>query len=251
MEREDWETQLPQKPPRKTGRLRKFLNKNKTQVRVVAITLIVLTTIPLSLHRLTAAASEAYHSTQEECAQSTDEAFYTTAFDYAEDHYHVSQNVTINIDSVRESAKLQVYRVNDTVDVIHDKDDNGITLWLEVCGDCVFTTDLQCAEFIVDQNRHYVLVRTPRPQIDGPVNLDYEKTQVLFYNNRKFNESIETGVNLIDQHYKEGADLLETACKSNPAYVREAEKAAKRLIIQNVKKANPDIRDLTVDVEFM
>lgn len=183
--------------------------------------------------------------------QATYDSFYQTAFDFAESQNHVSNYVEISIEGAREVSRLEVLTVSGSEFVIKNPDENDKNIsWLEVQGTGIFTVDLSAGEFIVDSDRHYVLVKVPRPMLTECSILGTGKQ---FWKNGRiiFNGSVAEGVQLSLSQLSEGRLKLEDSMKQSRSFHEAAENAAIRMIDSLVKKWNPNIPDLQVKVEFI
>ena len=109
---------------------------------------------------------------------------YEKYFTQAEEKYHVSNNVSISIEDLKETAKLEILTVTDTEYVIEDSatNDDGYVSWLEVPGQGTYVIDLQSAEFVVDNERQSVLVIIPYPELTN-VSIDYTNVKKLLFEN--------------------------------------------------------------------
>ena len=169
---------------------------------------------------------------------------------------HVSNDVTIKITSVKEVTNLEVLKVSDIEYVIYN--DNTTDAWLEVPGTADFIVDLSAAEFIIDNERQYVLVRAPLPKIAN-IKITYEEVNILYINegfNYRLgflsilgNGSIKKGEELAVMQLKEAQNLLEKEFKQSQKYKEPAVKSAKELIEDLIKSFNKDV-EITVEVEF-
>ena len=192
--------------------------------------------------------NEKKDSTEEEAYQE----FYAASYDKAEQQYHVSNDVTIDISDVKEIAKLEVLEVSTVEYIIENKTDNdsNITSWLEVPGTGVFTVDLMAGEYLVDKERKTVVVRIPLPRLEN-VGIDYENTEKLLFENDFFNDSYRAGADLYAEQIEEAYTAIYNELSTNPMYYENAENSARLLISNLVKEMNRDIPELTVEVEFM
>lgn len=177
--------------------------------------------------------------------------FYQPAYDYAEEQNHVSNYVVIAIEAEQEVSRLEVLTVSGSEFVIRDADTgDSTTSWLEVQGTGVFTVDLEAAEFIADSERQYVLVRIPNPVL---TNCAISGTGKQFWHSSSFpltNGSIAEGVRLSQEQLAEGRIRLEDSMRQNRRFHEAAQDTAKLMIESIVKKWNPSIPDLQVEVEF-
>ena len=178
------------------------------------------------------------------------EKLYQAAFDRAEENYHVSNSVLISIGNLSESQKLEVLKANDVEFITEDRDSNSgkVTVWLEVEGEGTFVLDLQAAEFIIDNEHQYVLARIPNPEL---TNITIKKTTRKLFSDDYANGSFSEGVNLALKQRNEANLQIQKALLSN-AYIYSNAKDVSVSVIKNlVKQFNPNIPNLTVDVEFM
>lgn len=178
------------------------------------------------------------------------EKLYKTAFDRAERNYHVSNTVIISIGKLEESQKLEVLKANDVEFITEDRDSNSgnVTAWLEVEGEGTFVVDLQAAEFIIDNERQYVLVRIPNPEL---TNITINKTTRRLFVDEWANGSYSVGVDLALKQRNEASLQIQKALLSNQFIYSSAKDVAVSMIQNLVKQFNPDIPGLTVDVEYM
>lgn len=199
------------------------------------------------------AAHNAYIQAKEDTATKVYEQYYQTAYSYAEKANHVSNVASISIENVRKIGKLEVLSVNDRVYIISEEKDNdsGASVWISVPGQAAFTVDLEGAEYIIDNDRHYVLVRVPAPVL----NLDTIKlgeAEKLFFQEGKFSSksSIGNGEDLAQNILREARSTIQIEMESNQEYFQLAKNSATRLIISFVKAFNQDVDGLVVEVEF-
>ena len=194
------------------------------------------------------AAHDAYIAAKEH----TEKSIYQMFYDAAEARYHTSNEVTISVESIREEANLEVLRVSDVEYIVQEGDDTnkGITSWLEVPGEGVFTVDLKASEFVIDNQHHYILARIPNPVLSN-CEIIYKDAVQLEYKNNFTNDSIKDGEDLARTQYKEAYIKIWTEFTSNQQFFLAAQSAAKTMVTNLIKSFNPDIPDLVVDVEFI
>lgn len=197
-------------------------------------------------------AAAAYETAKSKKVEELGEEFYQKAFDSAEKANHTSNRVSLDIESIKEVAKLEVLKVSDVEFVTTDADENkdAITAVLEVPGSGVFTVDLQKAEFVVDKARSYVLVRLPNPEL-SECKIDYGNAKKLIFKNEGGNDSIEDGEDLARAQLKEGYLLIKKEFLINSKYFKSAKTAAERAVTSLVKEFNPTVEDLIVEIEFL
>lgn len=178
------------------------------------------------------------------------EKFYQAAYDFEEAKHHVSNDIVISIEDIREISKLEVLKVSDTEFIIKKPDkDSAIRSWLEVQGIGVFTVDLMASEFIADFERQYVWVKIPQPVLSQ---CKVEETGKQFWKNEGLaNGSIGEGVALAQEQLREGYLCIEEAMKQNRRFYDAAKKSAIQMIEALIRKWNPDLPDLQVEVNFV
>jgi len=194
----------------------------------------------------------AYDAAKEEKIQAVYQAFYDKSFEVAEAEHHVANDVAISLTSVQTVDKLEVLRVSDVEYVILDEDDNkeNVTSWLEVPGTGVFTVDLTLGEYKADSQRRWVHVRIPRPSLTE-FTVDYANISQLLWNDDFFNGSSKAGEDLVRDQIRDGSLRLKEYMTTNRMIYESAADAAKRMVANLVRQFNPDIPDLTVEVEFI
>lgn len=73
----------------------------------------------------TSALLDSYQDTYNKEKDSAYEAQYNKYYEQAEKENHVSNRVAISLDKIKETANLEVLKVNDTEYVISENEDNG------------------------------------------------------------------------------------------------------------------------------
>lgn len=195
---------------------------------------------------------ETYNSAKENNIQSVYNSVYENSFRAAEEKTHVSNSITIRIEDVREMANLEVLRAGDVEYVVTNKEDHpdNITSWIEVPGTGIFTVDLSCAEFIVDSRHQHVLIRVPQPVLTD-FKVDIENTKQLLWRDDIFNGSVKVGEDEMRNQISEGVMRLKEYLTTNRMIHENAVNSAKNMIESFLKQLNPEISDLTVEVEFI
>ena len=243
-------------PPKSKPKKPKPKKKYSLTTICFAITaiLIIISSILIiySVQNGAVTAKEAYEKAKSKATEDSYNKFYKTAYTSAERKYHVSNNVSIEVESVREKANLEVLKVCDVEYVIKSKETNNddVEAWLEFYGDGVYTVDMKTSEFIIDSVRQHVLVRVPRPEL---TNCRITQTKELLYKNNKFfgNGSISEGTSLAVDMRNAGFTKLNNYMKSNAQFYKSAKNSAKTIIANLVKGLNPDLPNLIVEVEFV
>jgi|GEM_PF-2127977 len=239
---------------------------NKENVRLFAIYAIAIAIAVGALffiqYRIADAAkkaSEKYESTKNETIQSIYNDYYDKSYEKAEKTHHVKNEVTINITSLKETSKLEVIKVNDIDYEIWDNEDESliekitpskkVQSWLEVPGKAVYTVDLQASEIIVDNERRYVLLRIPRPEITE-FTIDYENVNILELDGGDM-QNVNMGADTAREQLKSAEQTIKHNISTNQRFYKSAEASSVTILTNLVKDLNADISDLTVEVEFM
>ena len=123
--------------------------------------------------------------------------------------------------------------------------------WIRFNGIGTFTIDLQNTDFILDEQRKAVLVRVPSP-VMGQILIQQDEDDVLYTSSAGlFNNSSDTGNQLVLSLTQKAQQDMTAKARSNPEYYAQAKASAEKTIIQLIKNLNPDLPDLTVEVEFI
>lgn len=225
------------------------------------------------------AAKKKYDMALAQTRSETYDKFYNTAFKHAEERNHTKNQVTISVSNIKEIAVLEVLEVNAS-EIKEYKMDNELTkplkflvslkknipqdvenevfntpgavVWLQ--GSCtgIFTTDLNASEIIVDNDRHYVLVRVPVPSI---TRYETPSFDVKYFNNntpfpKLLNGSAKIGLDAAIEDTADLTECLHEIIYEKAEYRQMARESAELLIKNLVKGLNPEISDLQVDIEF-
>ena len=122
-------------------------------------------------------------------------------------------------------------------------------IWTSVKGHGTYTVDLSLAEFLVDQDRQYVLVRVPSPKL-STAGLDYEYENYLFEDG-VFNGSTKEGFGLAREDLRKAQNQLQIKLASTQSYYESAQNSANEIIENLVKNFNPEATELVVAVDFV
>ncbi len=203
------------------------------------------------------AAAAVFSTARDEEREQVYNDYYEKYRDEAEKKYHVSNRAVITVDGVNEIAELEVLNVNAVGYSVEDKKDNKTAVsWIKVSGTGVFTVNLKASEFLVDNERRYVLVRVPEPEL---TRFTTGQAETLLYDDRALKI---LGTTLLDGSTRQGADLAQRqaadasrdareSIRSNQRFYESAKKSAQILIENLVKELNCDVPELVVEVEFV
>ncbi|MBD5147133.1 MAG: DUF4230 domain-containing protein [Ruminococcus sp.] len=198
------------------------------------------------------AMSEQYETAFQKSHDEAYEKFYESAYNKAEEKYHVKNEVSIIVDSIKQEEKLEVLKVSDVEFVIRDanKENGNVVSWLEVTGNGVFTVNLKASEFIVDNERNYVLVRVPKPVVNCAV--DYKNIALLKFENKNWirNGNYSDGTDKAQEDIEKGFRLIKEELNSNQNFNKSAEESARTIIENLVLALNSEVVGLKVEVEF-
>ncbi len=171
-------------------------------------------------------------------------------YDNGFEDYRTVNDVTIRLEEVRKTAKLEVMKVSSVV-YIHDTGalEGKVAAWLKVSGTGVYTVDMAAGEYVVDNENRYVLVRVPEPELSQVEITDKEKK--LYRDKRWFtNGDPGQGVELAIAQLAQAQTELTEDIRNNQYANDSLENNAGIVISALVRSLNPDIPGLTVDVEF-
>ena len=197
------------------------------------------------------ALADGYNATFTSEKDAAYQAVYQHYYDQAEAANHVANRMSIYIDKIRETNNLEVLKVRDVEFIIEDKNNKSgnITSWLEVPGEGTYVVDLSAGEFIVDNERSHVSVRLPDPELTN-LSIDYDNVNKLLFKNDVFNESYKQGEELAMKQLNEASILIKKEFASNERFYQNAKKAAISTIQCMIKELNPNVKDLTIDIDF-
>lgn len=207
-----------------------------------------------SVLKMASATQQAYQKTKAEESGKVYDDFFDAGKNFAEEQLHSSNRVYIQIGKIQEEEKLEVLRVSDVDYIIWDKEDKDnkydITSWRKVPAMGVFTVNLKASEIIKDDERKYVLVRIPSPQLTD-FTLDDENKETLFFHTGLFDNTPGDGADITAEQDKEAYRNLKKSMSTNSDYYQQSKDSAKTTIKNLVAQMNPDINGLIVDVEFI
>lgn len=187
----------------------------------------------------------AFNRAFEKHSEETYQEFYQAAYDAAEKKNHTQNDASITVGDIKEKANLEVLQVSGIEYIIHE-DDTGY--WISIPGSGVYTVDLTVSEFIIDNERQYVLARMPKPRIEDVGLGEYKK---YFFDNGVFNGNISKGVDLAIEDRKRAQNQLLIKFASSQAYYEMAERSAEKLIKSLIESLNPELPELVVEIEFI
>lgn len=207
---------------------------------------------------------KALESSYQAAREAAENEVYQTYYDWGYQNYRVTNEAKIQIDSLKQESKLEVLKVRDMVYQLEEKDGNeawwdaviGIftkepTVWLEVPGEGVFTVDMKESEFIVDEERQYVLIRVPDLELSN-FEIVYDDTKTLYYQDGGWmHNAVGDGIDEVKSQVEAAQNQLMRNIQSNQQFYKAAKEATKRILTDWVKKLNPEMPELVVEVEFM
>lgn len=241
---------IDKKLERKSERKKAESKKTKNMVIMCAFAISVICVIfciyywSKAISVSMAAAAEVYGSVKDARVEKLRQEYRDAGYVKGEKENHTSNRVAIKIDSVKETAKLEVMLVSDVVYIIND-DQNHV--WTKATGTGVYTVNLAAGEYLIDSERQYVLIRVPKPELT--VNLD--NVERLFFKNEGFkNGSIGAGEELARKQRADAQIQLLKDIEENQEFNKYAEDSTMKLIESLVREFNRNIPELEVNVEF-
>ncbi len=248
-----------------------FTQKDKPAIfAVIGCVVCIIVIVFCYIHTMTVGTASAiaeYQSVKQEVSDNVYDEFYQKAYDVSEKQHHVSNRISITLGSLKEQAKMEVLKIS-TMEYITPEDDksgiinnilssistiiNGdVISWLEVPGYGVFTVDLRSSESVIDNERGYVLLRIPSPKL-SEFTIDYKNVEILnFEDTGLFKNSAKVGVDTAQKQLQSAELTMRQNASSNQKYYRAAEECAEIVLSNLVKQLNPQIENLTIDVEFV
>lgn len=110
---------------------------------------------------------------------------------------------------------------------------------------------MAACEYVVDNERKYVLLRVPKPVL-GDISIDEKNKKTLLYrDDGLFDKNQQYAADLDEKQTNDAKKKLEKKMRGNQEYYTKAEQSAKIVIKNMVEMLNYDIDDLKVEVEFM
>lgn len=230
---------------------------------MISSTTIAIAAIVLFLCAATiggAAAAKSFKASKNEAENNV----YSRYYDWGYQNYRVTNEVKIQIDSLKQESKLEVLNVHDVIYQLEKTEENrswldniigrfikSPTVWLEVPGEGVFTVDMKQSEFIIDETRQYVLVRVPSLELSN-FRIIYSDVKLLYYEDGGWiHNSVGDGVDKVQDQADAAQNQLMINIQNNQQFYKAAQESTKRVLTDWVKKLNPELPDLTVEVEFM
>lgn len=219
-----------------------------TAVRLMILLVLVIVCILLGkiIFDSIGTAYHAYLGASKNARDSTYETVYDEIYAATEERYHVSNTGIISIAKVQETQMLVVLTASDETYVT--KEEGSTIVWYKYCGEGTYKVDMQAAEFIIDNERHFVLARIPRPQLSD---VYIKSSEELLGKAGFFNGNYSDGTNLAIEADAEAQDKIAASLQNNQYTQNNAETAAKSTVENLIRKFNPDVQDLTVQVEFL
>lgn len=215
----------------------------------------------------TGAAMNSFGAAKDEAADEAYQLFYDKSYSAAEKAHHVSNNVSITIGDLREEQKLEVLKVSDVAYETPEPQDQGwfdalitnitgifdadVVSWLEVPGNGIFTVNLQAGEFIIDEERQYVLIRVPNPELTE-FEIDYENVELLlFEEGGAFKNSAKYGVDKAMEQLQSAELTMMQNVNNNQEFYKRARESTEKMLINLVQQLNPQLPNLAVKIEFI
>jgi len=227
--------------------------KKKNIFVIVAVVLVLQLVVAFFIGRWVF--KSGYENSKTNTATNIRQGAYNTVYNMTEEEYHLSNRVAISLDGIREKADLEVLSIDTCYLYKSDKEDKerNLILWYKIPGTGTYTVDMRMMEFIADNVRHHVLVKVPEPTITqfkenygGIKELEYKNTS-FFPSNGSIAEGEEIGRKMLAKAHTQMMKEFEMT----QAYHQAAQESATKLITLMIKALNPEIPDLTVEIQFV
>lgn len=215
----------------------------------------------------TKAATDSFVTAKGDAVDQVYNTFYDKSFMIAEKKHHVSNEISITLGPLKEKQKIEVLKVSEVNYTEPDEEPEGLTfstvknkvtgivkgkpkLWLEVPGNGVFTVNLQVGEFIIDDDRQYVLIRIPNPELTE-FTIDYENVKKLYFEEGGvLKNTAKIGVDEAMKQLQSAELTIMQEVNNNQEFYQRAMQSTEKILVNIVKQLNPQLPDLVVDVEF-
>lgn len=170
----------------------------------------------------------------------------------AKNNRKVETNIEITVSGLEGHSELEVLTIKASEVIVDSASDNPqkIDAWTECTGSGVFILDIANSEFLIDQARRRVIVRTPDVVLSDNFTLDYGETRELFFNNNWSDDSYSEGADLAESHLKRAYTKILDTIANNPYYYETARSSAERIVSSLIRGFNRDVKDLDVVVEI-
>lgn len=198
-----------------------------------------------------------FEAAKQNAIDSTSQSYYDFFYNRGKSQYHVTGDVVLKVDGVQEISKLEVLYVSDVdyyiSDEEHVRNNIGATIWLKYYGYGVYTVDMQLADYVLDGEHNYILVRVPNPEFSD-FRLSEEIKILSIDGNKSFipwekNKSSEVSSLLLNAR-EEVHMNLEEKMSYNQSDFNAAKKQAEDSIKKIIKDINSDNPELIVEVDF-
>ena len=197
------------------------------------------------------AAFRNYAYTKEECEASSSNKYHDIAYNRIMETHQAVNDVYIIVDSIRETANLQVLTATEQVFIKQtpdEKKNDDVVYWIIFSGTGTYSINMNMCEFIVDNERHFVQARIPRPEVK--IDITNEKIE-LNENLAKFSDGSEArGREIMRTARERGYRELSNKILGDLELIRKAEEAAQKQVELLIRALNPSVTDLTVEVIF-
>lgn len=231
------------------------LRKNWIYITVFAVVASIIASIFLTIGAVqegAAAAYEAFKTSEQQVEDNTYDKFYDRSKQLAEENYHVSHRASITLGDIRAESNLQVMSASAVgYSIQKQSDNNAATAWLRVTGTGTFTVNLQAGEFLIDDERQYVLARIPKPDLTS---FKTDAAESLLYKDGSwgpFNGDNSIGTALAQKQMQEATLDARDSITSNQRFYESAKASAESMIENLIRALNQDVKGLTVEIEFM
>lgn len=197
-------------------------------------------------------AEDAFDAAKDTKASESYQCFYDSSYEKAEKAHHVSNRATITLGNLRREQKLEVLQVQNVIYqegyLEGSNTKKAPDSLLEVPGIGVFIVDLKPAEYIIDDERQYVLIRVPKPEL-GEFKLEEKDTTPIVTPDKK-GTTEKDGINLTQNQYKNAEIAIKQEMLNSQELYKRAETSAEAILENLVRQLNPNVPELEVEIEF-
>lgn len=195
--------------------------------------------------------TDAFDAAKDIAASERYQSFYDRSFEKAEKEHHVSNRAAITLGNLRREQKLEVLQVQNVIyqEGYYEGSNTkkAPDSLLEVPGKGIFTVNLKAAEYIIDDEMQYVLIRVPKPEL-GEFKL--EEDGITFIKELEDKKNVQDGIKLTQNQYKDAELNMKREMLHSQELYKRAETSAEAILENLVRQLNPNVPELEVEIEF-
>ena len=248
---------IPYREKKSTG----FLWYGIMGILVLLILILTKDTIEVG----TEAVKRSYQNAKDKASNEVYENFYAKGYEDGWDIYHVTNKAVIDVGQIQAETNLEVLTFYDVAYEVPQNNENDdlisklanivkspLQTWLEVPVKGTFVINLKMAEFVVDEARQYVLIRVLPPEIDDKTfGIDGQNVRLLYVEQGGvLKDDAKSGVEKIRGQLEDAERRIRLKIENDQSVCKSAKESTVKILTALVKKLNPDMPDLQVEIQF-